>query len=89
MKKTHLIDSYKRRSVFTQLKPFCHFAKDDGFIEVTEWINSEGFDVQIGSVKNESFRLTWGEFDALKKLVKQLDRNAETEMEERIKNKEK
>lgn len=83
------IISYNRRTVFTELKPFCYFAKDDGFIEVTEWKNGEGFDVSIGSVRDESFKLTWGEFKALKKLIKQLGKDADLEMEERIKNKEK
>ena len=57
---------YKRTAKFTELKTYCHLAKDDDFIEVTEWYNGEGFDVATG---DKQFQLTWGEFEALQALV--------------------
>lgn len=66
------MDSYKRKAVFSELKDFDHLAKDHSFIEVCEWKNGEGFDVEIVSSLSKRFQLTWGEFKALKKLVKNL-----------------
>ena len=63
------IEINNRKAKFMKLKPWDMFAKDDSFIEVTEWTNGEGFDVNIASVKDTSFSLTYGEFDALVALV--------------------
>jgi len=59
-----------RKSIYDDLKKYCHLSKDHESIEVTEWINGEGFDAYISD--REKLSLTWGEFDALKKLVKKL-----------------
>jgi hypothetical protein len=59
--------TYDRSSKFTELKPYDHFAKDDDFMEVTEWYNGEGFDVVIGN--EQKFSLTDGQFQALVALV--------------------
>jgi hypothetical protein len=67
------ITTYKLDAAFAPLEKFDHCAKNDAFIEVALWRNSEGFDVNISSHGDQSFRLTWGEFKALKKLVKELD----------------
>ena len=60
------IKSYTRRSVFTELAPYCHHAKPDDFMEVTRWANEEGFDVTID---DKTFSLTDGQFDCLMSLV--------------------
>ena len=67
------MDKYKRKAVFSKLKEYDHLAGEDDFIEVTEWKNGEGFDVEIVSKLSTRFQLTWGEFTALKKLVKKLE----------------
>lgn len=36
-----------RNTVYEDLKKFSIFAEDNDFIEVTEWTNGEGFDVNI------------------------------------------
>jgi hypothetical protein len=64
---------YKRNSIFDELKEYCVLAGDHDFIEITEWANGEGFDVEITSKLSQRFQLTWGEFKALKKLVKSLE----------------
>lgn len=61
------METYKRKAKFTPLKPYCHFAKDDDFMEVTEWYNGEGFDVVIGT--SQQFSLTTGQYECLMALV--------------------
>ena len=78
------IEFSKRLSAFTALKPFCSMAKDDDFMEVTQWTNHEGFDIQISDVSGtRTIFMTDGEFLALKKLVKSLDKEIEREWKER------
>jgi hypothetical protein len=60
------MELYDRKAKFTELKKYCHMAKEHDFIEVTEWHNGEGFDVTLGE---KSISLTWGEFDAMTALV--------------------
>lgn len=61
------IKTYSRPAKFAELKDFCPFAKDNDYIEITEWYNGEGFDVSISEEKNIS--LTWGEWELIQKLV--------------------
>jgi hypothetical protein len=68
------ITTYKLDAAFVPLEKFDHCAKPDAFIEVSLWHNAEGFDVHLSSHGDQSFRLTWGEFKALKKLVKELNK---------------
>jgi len=59
-----------RKAKFTNLKPYCHFARQDDYIEVTEWSNGEGYDVTIHNVDGiKHMSLTMGEFDALTVLI--------------------
>jgi len=67
-----MTEKYKREAIFSELKKFDVFAKDDDYIEVTEWKNGEGFDVDINSNERSFFQLTYGSFNALKKLIKKL-----------------
>jgi len=51
------------------LKEYCHFAKEDDMMEITEWSNGEGVDVVINSSTDRGkieFNLTFGEWDCLK-----------------------
>ena len=65
---------YDRPAIFAELKQFCHLAKQHDFIEVTEWKNGEGWDVTINSTIEQHITLTYGQFDAIKKLIKQLEK---------------
>lgn len=67
------ITFYKLDAAFAALTKFDHFAKSDDFIEVSLWHNGEGFDAHLSSNGEQTIRLTWGEFKAIKKLVKELD----------------
>jgi hypothetical protein len=68
------ITCYKLNAAFASLREFDILAKPDDFIEVSLWHNGEGFDVHLSSSGEQSIRLSWGEFKALKKLVKELDK---------------
>ena len=67
------MDKYKKKAVFSELKKYDLVANESDFIEVTEWKNGEGFDVDIVGKLSTRFQLTWGEYTALKKLVKKLE----------------
>jgi len=71
--KTKNMDKYTKKAVFSNLKKYDFIASEDDFIEVTEWKNGEGFDVDIVGELSTRFQLTWGEYTALKKLVKKLE----------------
>lgn len=60
-----------RKSIGARLNDFCYLNKPDSFIEVTEWSNGDGFDITIND-KITSF--TRGELDAIKTLVKKLNK---------------
>ena len=68
------ITFYKLDAAFSLLQGFDYCAKPDDFIEVSLWRNGEGFDAHLSSNGDQSIRLTWGQFKALKKLVKELDK---------------
>ena len=64
---------YNRKSIFSDLKDFdLGFAKENDYIEITEWHNGEGFDVDIHTSQPQSFQLTWGQYSAMKKMIKEL-----------------
>lgn len=68
------MEKYKIKSIFEELKDYCLFSKnrEGDYIEVTEWKNGEGFDVHIHSSLPQSFRMTWGQYELMKKLIKNL-----------------
>lgn len=67
------IEKYERKAVFSNLNEYCYLSKEHDYIEITEWKNGEGFDVCISqSNGDDTFQLTFGQFDAIKKLLKQL-----------------
>lgn len=68
------IQESKRTTLFAELKPFDVFAKENDFIEVTEWTNGEGYDVTIEAGPGAHFQITDGQFRALKKLIKTLNK---------------
>jgi hypothetical protein len=68
------ITFYKLDAAFALLREFDHCSNLDDFIEVSLWHNGEGFDAHLNSHGNQFFHLTWGQFRALKKLIKELDK---------------
>lgn len=69
-------EEYKRNSIFSDnLKKYCPFSEPTDYIEITEWSNSEGIDINISSkLGNRYLELSWGEYKLLKKLIKQLQK---------------
>ena len=68
------IKTYKLNAAFAELRGFDHFAKPHDFIEVSLWRNGEGFDARLSPHADQTICLTWGEFKALKTLIKELDK---------------
>jgi len=58
-----------RKTKFTDLEEYCHFSNKGDFIEIVEWSNGEGVDVNINSKRDQRFSLTHGEFQALQVLM--------------------
>lgn len=67
------IKRYKLDAAFAGLKQFDCYSQDSDFIEVSLWHNGEGFDVNLNSYGDQRFGMTWGQFKAIKKLIKELD----------------
>lgn len=59
-----------RKSVSDKLTKYDYLAKDDDFIEVTEWTNGEGYDIAIN---DKIISLTSGQLDAINYLTKSLE----------------
>ncbi len=59
----------RRKSVHDDLRKYDHLAKNNDFIEVTEWTNGEGIDIFIN---DSAIKLTYGELEAINYLCKSL-----------------
>jgi hypothetical protein len=75
------IEVTNRKSTFVELKDYCVGSmgkdkeKEGHFLEVTEWSNCEGYDIHIHDSEGErQIHLSYGQFDAIKKCVKVIDK---------------
>lgn len=59
----------QRKSVVDNLSNYDPIAKDSDFIEVTEWVNGEGWDINLS---DKPLSLTFGELEAINYLTKAL-----------------
>ena len=65
-------------SAFVDTKVYDIMARDNDFIEITEWYNNEGYLIHLckqqpsGDFEDKYINFTLGEIDAIKALVKQL-----------------
>lgn len=64
------MESNKRKSVHDDLNVYDFLAKENDFIEVTEWTNKEGWDIAIN---DKIISLTEGQLNAINYLTKYLD----------------
>lgn len=65
-----MIKTTDRKCKYTELRPYCYLAADGDLIEVTEWINGEGYDITIISKHGDRhLSLTDGELQALNVLI--------------------
>lgn len=60
----------KRTTIYDDLKKYCMFAKENDFIEITEWTNGEGWDVNLNG---KLIQLTYGEYRAIEHLINSLE----------------
>lgn len=66
------MEIYKRKSINDKLSKYTYSTKDNSsYIEITEWKNGEGWDIDIDGKKY--ITLTLGELEAINYLVKALD----------------
>lgn len=66
------MEIYKRKSINDKLSKYTYSTKDNSsYIEITEWKNGEGWDIDIDGRKH--ITLTLGELEAINYLVKALD----------------
>lgn len=64
----------KRRSVWDDLSKYTYSKDDNSFIEVTEWTNGEGFDINIyNKGKDQFMTLSRDEIEAINHLIGMLD----------------
>lgn len=64
------IEVNNRRAVFAELKDYCMHSRDHDYMEVTQWSNGEGFDINIDRHRGmERFSLSYGEWDLLQVLM--------------------
>lgn len=68
------IEKYKRDAIFDNLKEYDCTAKEHSYIEVTQWKNGEGFDLNVCNHSDINVSINYGEFDLIKKLVKKLNK---------------
>ena len=65
-----MIEQSKRKAVFSEIKGYCIHAGENDYMEVTQWSNGEGVDINISRRNcDEKFTLTWGEFELLQVLM--------------------
>jgi hypothetical protein len=76
-KKKPTVEISNRRAIFSELAHYDHLSKPDDFIEVTEWSNGEGYDVEIATTLGSRFQLTHGQYAALKDLITKLETSNE------------
>lgn len=60
----------KRKTVYDDLKKYCMHAKPEDYIEVTEWTNGEGWDINING---KFMQVTFGEYKAIQHLINTLE----------------
>ena len=60
-----------KKSILVDLEDYCIISPEHSYMEVTEWNNGEGVDVDING---ETFDITYGQFYALKKMIEKLNK---------------
>lgn len=65
-----------RKSIWDNLKMYDPSENEESYIEITQWTNGEGWDIDINTTK---ISLTYSQLEAINYLTKALDYNKETE----------
>lgn len=64
-----------RKSIWDDLKVYDPSENDGSYIEITQWTNGEGWDIDING--NIKISLTYSQLEAINYLTKALDYNKE------------
>lgn len=64
------MEKYKLNSISEDLKKFDYLAKEHDYIEVTEWHNGEGWNIDLNGT---AIQLTDGQLKAINYLTQTLD----------------
>lgn len=64
------MEKVERKSINDKLYKYCYISDKDKAIEITEWVNGEGWDICIGDER--IFSLSYGELDAINFLTNAL-----------------
>ena len=60
-----------RKCLFSEIGSYCYLSKPNDYVEITEWTNGEGVDINISDgAGNRTISMTWGEFKLVKKMMK-------------------
>lgn len=64
------VEVHNRRAVFGELRDYCMHSGDHDYMEVTEWANGEGYDINIDRKRGSiMFSLSYGEWELLQVLI--------------------
>lgn len=63
------MEKNKRTAIFAELKTAYH--KEHDYIEITEWTNKEGYDIDISGKEKISFHFT--EWNLIKKIMQKFE----------------
>ncbi len=67
------IEDYNRKSLFALTNDWDILSSEHDYLEVTEWHNGEGVDVNIYSKEGtQMFSMTFGQYKLFKKMMKQI-----------------
>ncbi len=66
------MDKYRKKAINDDLSKYCILSQKYDYIEVSEWHNGEGFDIDMNGTL---IRLTHGQIDAMTHLIKELQYN--------------
>ena len=68
------MDITKRKCAHESTIKYCPLSSDTAYIEVTEWVSGDGYDIECYDDGNtDRMGITHGQFKLLKKLIKKLN----------------
>lgn len=68
-----MLEVKSQKNIIDNLKRYDPLAKEDAYISVSEWVNGEGYDIDLDG--KQFIHLTIGEFEAINYLSKTLEYN--------------
>jgi hypothetical protein len=66
------LEKYNKKAVYCTLKDYDYLAKEHSYVEITQWNNGEGIDINVYNQSERVISLSYGEFKLIKKLIKKL-----------------